>query len=164
MFKAFTTSQVKNTSYREERASLKRAYRPYITNGLKVYYDFANRVSQESGIARAYNLASDEATAIHYNSPTYTPNGNLTHILYDGVDDYSRTGTFTNNSTDFVTIEAVMSFGNFDQTELVFTNATTTPTYIWKTSAGGGQIGFGTGSGEIFGMFASDRDWETSSV
>ena len=161
MFKSFTTSQTKPTSYREEITSRKELYRPYVTDGLKVYYDFANRASQQSGSSSAYNLASDEATATHYNSPTYTVDGALTHMLYDGVDDYSRTGIFTNNATDFVTIEAVMSFGNFTDTEFVF-QTTGNTNYIWKTGAGGGQIGVGTGSGEIFGMFGSD--WNAAGV
>jgi hypothetical protein len=164
MFKSFTTSQTKPTSYREEIVARKRLYRPYVTDGLKVYYDFANRASQQSGIARAYNLAGDDATAIHYNSPTYTVDGALTHMLYDGVDDYSRTGNFTNNSTGFLTIETVMSFGNFTDTEYVF-QATGATTFLWKTAAGGGQIGqigIGTGSGEMFGMFAPD--WISAGV
>ena len=155
MFKSFTTSQTKPTSYREEIVARKRLYRPYVTDGLKVYYDFANRASQQSGIARAYNLAGDDATAIHYNSPTYTVDGALTHMLYDGVDDYSRTGNFTNNSTGFLTIETVMSVGDWINTDYVY-QATGDTTFIWKVGSSGGMMGVGTGSGEMVGLFASD--------
>ena len=155
MFKSFTTSQTKPTSYREEIVARKRLYRPYVTDGLKVYYDFANRASQQSGIARAYNLAGDDATAIHYNGPVYTPDGNLTYMAYDGIDDYSRTGIFSSDATDYITIETIMSVGDWINTDYVY-QTTGDPCFIWKVASGGGMMGVGTGSGEMVGLFASD--------
>ena len=155
MFKSFTTSQTKPTSYREEIVARKRLYRPYVTDGLKVYYDFANRASQQSGIARAYNLAGDDATAIHYDGPVYTPDGNLTYMAYDGIDDYSRTGIFSSDATDYITIETIMSVGDWINTDYVY-QTTGDPCFIWKVASGGGMMGVGTGSGEMVGLFASD--------
>ena len=148
MFKSFTTSKTKPTSYREEIVARKRLYRPYVTDGLKVYYDFANRASQQSGIARAFNLAGDDATAIHYNVPVYTPNGNLTYMSYDGVDDYSQFIYDNSNVVDSVTIEMITKINTFGGDMLTGTNNYD----IYMPPAG---MGFNTGRGESRGVLAS---------
>ena len=147
MFKSFTTSQTKPTSYREEIVSRKSLYRPYVTDGLKVYYDFANRASQQSGIARAYNLAGDDATAIHYNSPTYTVDGALTHMAYDGVNDFSQFIYDNSNVVDSITIEMIVKINQYGKG--MFTG-----TYGYDVYLVGG-LGFNTGNGENRGVSES---------
>jgi hypothetical protein len=149
MFKSFTTSQTKPTSYREEIVARKRLYRPYVTDGLKVYYDFANRASQQSGIAKAFNLAGDDATAIHYNGPVYTPNGNLTYMDYDGVDDKSLFTYDNSNVVDSITIEMITKITGYNG---MMVGAATYD--IWLN----GGIGFNTGRGESRGITVAEAN------
>ena len=148
MFKSFTTSQTKPTSYREEIVARKRLYRPYVTDGLKVYYDFANRASQQSGIARAFNLAGDDATAIHANGPVYTPNGNMTYMSYDAVDDLSRLYYDNAPDTTATTIEMI--------TAIKGSGGMMVGTYSYGIWILNGNMGINTGRGDARGLYSSE--------
>ena len=84
---------------------------------------------------------------IHSNGPVYTPNGNLTYLSYDGVDDYSQFTYDNRDVVDSVTIEMITKINAYTRMMVG------TERYdIWLQSG----IGFNTGNSELRGITSSE--------
>ena len=106
MFKSFTTSQTKPTSYREEIVARKRLYRPPVTDGLTLWLDPRNY----RGSGDWYDRSRVGGAAVLNNGVVH--NGD--YFTFDGVDDYMRLtrSDFTNAGFNYQEITVNMFFRN----------------------------------------------------
>jgi len=153
MFKSFTTSQTKPTSYREEIIARKRLYRPYVTDGLVNYYDWANRASRNPEVSdtRLYNLVEGvggTSTGILLNGPSYTTNERLIHDRHDGTNDITRFAT--DITGDGITVEMVARIRTSNNSTMLYV-ANRNNYDIYKNNG----IGFNTYQGNVFGITAA---------
>ena len=104
MFKSFTTSQTKPTSYREEIVARKRLYRPPVTDGLVLWLD-----STVGTTSTTWTDRKDRRLAALRNGAAYDPS--TRSIEFDGIDDYAFV---PNNSvfdmTDAITVSVWFQF------------------------------------------------------
>ena len=150
MFKSFTTSQTKPTSYREEIVARKRLYRPYVTDGLVNYYDWANRASRNPEVSdtRLYNLVEGvggTSTGILLNGPSYTTNERLIHDRHDGTNDITRFATDITGGG--ITVEMVARIRTNANGEMLYV-ANRNNYDIYKVNG----IGFNTYAGNVWGI------------
>lgn len=82
MFKSFTTSQTKPTSYREEIVARKRLYRPPVTDGLTLWLDPRNY----RGSGDWYDRSRVGGAAVLNNGVVH----NDDYFTFDAVDDFMR--------------------------------------------------------------------------
>lgn len=106
MFKSFTTSQTKPTSYREEIVSRNRLYRPPVTDGLKLWLD-----------PRSYRGSGDWYDRSRVGGAAVLNNGvvhNGDYFTFDGVDDFMRVtrSDFTQAGFNYQEITVNMFFRN----------------------------------------------------
>lgn len=106
MFKSFTTSQTKPTSYREEIVARKRLYRPPVTESLQLWIDSANtRGTTVTGKSRNNCVGTLNNGVI---------NNNGRYFSFDGVDDYISTTGYSVDRTSVTSELTVFAVARWD--------------------------------------------------
>lgn len=154
MFKSFTTSQTKPTSYREEIVARKRLYRPPVTESLQLWIDSANtRGTTVTGKSRNNCIGTLNNGVI---------NNNGKYFSFDGVDDYiSTTGYSVDRTlvTSELTVFAVARWdGNQTHTYRKHIFGIDNGGYDWQFGVQGTNWHVFTGGGAFLGKSA-DSDW-----
>lgn len=135
MFKSFTTSQTKPTSYREEIVARKRLYRPPVTEGLVLWLD-----STVGTTSTTWTDRKDRRLAALRNGAAYDPS--TRSIEFDGIDDYAFV---PNNSvfdiTDAITVSVWFQFKSTGNNVIVAKRNTYNSDNSWSIlNAAGNQI------------------------